>query len=479
MDFLIPKKAWLIGLLWALAPVPARVYAQTAVTEETDQQRQEQQLQMDEAIRKAAQRAQSRKGLETPREVSFAEVLADPDNIELNFLYAQTQAAKGDLPGASATLERILMIDPNIPSVRLFLALIYLHLDNLEEANREFETLQQMPLTPAQRAQTDDSLKQIQKKQRRLKLFANSTMGWGYDTNRNAAPSSKQRMVLDAPLGLTGTSKRRPDTHMLAVKGLSFEQDLGMHAGHTWVGSFNYFLGEQTVADDLDMQSFALESGLVLNTPWMRLEPSGFANYLYLSRESYLRSQGLSARMTHEIGTRTQFSTTGTWTREDFLPIKENLAARERTGDRLALDLAGLYTLTSTMQLGATMGISVKNIDGPTEYNAYEGYSLTLNHTWLLGKGQFLLSSLTLGIDGYDEPDTAISSRRRRDEQLRARLAYGAPVELLIGSWLPNLIDENLTASLSVEQARSDSNVINYTYSNTKLDMLLSKQVEF
>jgi hypothetical protein len=96
-----------------------------------------------------------------------------------------------------------------------------------------------------------------------------------------------------------------------------------------------------------------------------------------------------------------------------------------------------------------------------------------------LGRGQFLLSSLAYTVNLYDEPDRAISVRTRRDELYRARTTYGAPVSLLLGEWLPAGLLENLTATFTVEQTRSVSNITNYTYTNTKLDAMLTKRLEF
>src|SRR5271169_2770221 len=55
-------------------------------------------------------------------DVTYAQVLKDPDNIELNQRFANKQVRNGELKGASATLERILMLNPNLPNMRMFYA---------------------------------------------------------------------------------------------------------------------------------------------------------------------------------------------------------------------------------------------------------------------------------------------------------------------------------------------------------------------
>ena len=85
----------------------------------------------------AAQASGHRAALQPTDAVTYEQVLADPDNVELNFRYARAQVARGDLRGASATLERILMTDPSLAQARLFHAIVLLRLDSLQDASRE------------------------------------------------------------------------------------------------------------------------------------------------------------------------------------------------------------------------------------------------------------------------------------------------------------------------------------------------------
>ena len=56
--------------------------------------------------------------------VTYQQVLADPDNIDLNIRYALTQIRDGNVRGAGATLERILLIRPDLASVRVLFAIV-------------------------------------------------------------------------------------------------------------------------------------------------------------------------------------------------------------------------------------------------------------------------------------------------------------------------------------------------------------------
>jgi hypothetical protein len=58
------------------------------------------------------------------RKVTYEEVLKDPDNVELNLGFARTQIRSGNLNGAAATLERVLLVQPRNLSVRILYAVL-------------------------------------------------------------------------------------------------------------------------------------------------------------------------------------------------------------------------------------------------------------------------------------------------------------------------------------------------------------------
>ena len=102
-------------------------------------------------------------------DVTYAEVLGNPDNIELNVRFALTQIRQGNVRGAGATLERILLIAPNIAEIRILYAVVLFRLDNLDEAEREMKMVLELPLSPELRGQIDDYLAQIETRRKRTR----------------------------------------------------------------------------------------------------------------------------------------------------------------------------------------------------------------------------------------------------------------------------------------------------------------------
>jgi len=455
------------------------VSAQTDVIEEKERRRLERQKELDIIIQEAAKEAKALKALEAKVEVTYEQILADPDNLDLNFRYAKSQVARGEWIAASTTLERILMLNPDLAPVRLFNAIVLYQLDNLEEAEREFIAVSEYDMPEEQREQVEQYLHDIRRKRQKTQITSNLSLGWGIDSNRNSAASSKRRLALGLPVALTGTSRRRRDTNFLLVSTTNILHDLGLQAGHQLFGSFTYYLGEQTSVDDLDLQSFSLTVGPVLNTPLVTLTPTASVSYVYLSRESFLRSNGLSLRGDGQVGERLALYAQGGWTRENYIGIIENTIAPQRTGDLISAKGGGRYALSPTSHLNFELGYEKKSIRKEFQFNAYEGLTLSGGHTWILPEGQFVLSGLDYTIKSYDVPDLGVSTRRRGERQLRIRFTYGAPVALFLGEWLPASFVENVTGSVSLEQFRALSNITNYTYSNTKFNVVLSKRFDF
>ena len=104
-------------------------------------------------------------------DVSYADVLADPDDIAISYQWARRQVREGQLRGAAATLERILLLRPDLASVRLLYAVVLYRLDSLAEADRQLEILADGPLTVAERAE-------VARYQRTLRRASRRSVRW-------------------------------------------------------------------------------------------------------------------------------------------------------------------------------------------------------------------------------------------------------------------------------------------------------------
>lgn len=89
----------------------------------------------------------------TAHTVTFEQVLANPDNQDLNLHYASQKAKQGDYLSAASALERMLYSQPNWDSARVFYAVVLEKLDDKMGVVRELELLQGRSLSAHQRSQ--------------------------------------------------------------------------------------------------------------------------------------------------------------------------------------------------------------------------------------------------------------------------------------------------------------------------------------
>lgn len=429
------------------------------------------------AVAQTAEQAKAEEELEKLRKVTFEDILREPDNIDLNYQYAQRQIAEGDVLGASATLERILLVNPNLPRVRLLYAVVLFRLDDYVEAERELKTLEGYSMPDSLRKELQLYKKQIRLRQKRTVIGIQQSNGWGYDWNRNAVAVSKELLFADVPLTITDENRRRSDTHFLNVTSLDLSHDLGFQAGHQVFGSFTYFRQDQTILQSLDLSSFQFDLGGTFKNRIANLTASFSASQLFLSSEHYLRSEAWNIQVDRTLFKYLNVFAAYKIEIQDYLPIEENAAINDRDGNEPSITLGASYQITPAMKIGTSFLYSKKL--AVAHYERYDRLQFKTYHNWLLGRGQFLINSFDLGFDAYDGLDTSIASRYRKDRTLRYRVTYGAPLTFfLIGKILPSQLAD-ITASFSFEYYRSLSTITNYTYYNYQYQGLLSKRWEF
>ena len=78
----------------------------------------------------------------------------------------------------------------------------------------------------------------------------------------------------------------------------------------------------------------------------------------------------------------------------------------------------------------------------------------------------------------YKDAQTFLSTKIRRDLEVRSRLTYGAPLAFLSLGTLGGELGD-IVFSLSGEYFWTSSNLPNFTYDNLKLGFLFTKRWEF
>lgn len=445
--------------LAVLSALPA--HSQTI---EDDAARAAREAQTANQTEEAAAEAKARKPVEGAGDVTYEDVLNHPDDVELNYRWAKRQIEKGDLKGASATLERILMVKPSLTKVRLTFAVVLFRLDSLPEARRELELVKKQG-SGAVKAEAVEFLARVEAKERVFHVRGTLGVGYAWDTNRNAGPASDQRLFRGAPLNLT-TGRALDDTSVLFLAQAGLRRDLRSFPGSGLVADLTYYRAEQTRIDTLDLQAYSFAGGLEVKRGKNTVSPALLFDHVRLSEETYLRTRGVRLKVVRRVSKLLSVNGEFKTMFNEQVRTSDIPTAQERTGGEAGLKAGLVLTLSPTRRLTLDGGYSQR--DARRMYNAYDRYSVGVAHSWLVGGGRFLLAGVNVDVDHYRAPDLAIAGWDRADEKSRATLTFGQPLGFL------GRFGEPLLLTASYEYLHANSNITNYAYSNNKISGMLT-----
>ncbi|URK19722.1 tetratricopeptide repeat protein [Thalassospira sp. GO-4] len=462
--------------------------AQQSVDVRTDEARQ---LSDDfDRLRDATERANLLLRTDDGGDITYADILANPDDIVLNFRWAKAQLARGEVRGASATLERILVLDPDLAPVRLYYAIVLYRLDSLDEARAQFDRLRHMDISPEVAASIDSYVDAIERRRQRLRQALTVTLGSQVDSNRNSAPNDKQQLVTGTLTNITASGDK-PQNDIAYIGALRYDisYDLGYQEGHEVFASVTGYGSDQVRLDSLDLGSFSVDVGTRLRGGYWMLTPSVNQTVQSLSKEKYLTSR--SGRLRLDWNPRPFFNLNGevSYADERFQNTSESSALRLHSGQRYGSRLGTNYSWTPNNR--TSFNLSAGKKEAARNYYSYDSLSGELIHAYLFGGGSYISGSFRYGIDRYRDPDylvTGNSPRHRMDRSARTRLTYGAPLSQILPS---DLFGDSNTAnqiydllapinwSITGEYLNTKSNIPNYEYHNARAQIYLTRRWEF
>lgn len=411
------------------------------------------------------------------REVTFEEILADPDNIELNVLYARTQIKYGRLDKAQSALERVLLIEPDLTMVRMLYGLVLFRLDNLSEAEGVFNALLESDITDTDRRQVEQFLRQIEKRKRRLKVGVMVSAGVHYDSNRTLAPRSGTLSLYDSVFQLDLPEK--PDWGGVVNVGATARYDLGMQRPHELYGKAAVVLDEQKDENAYDMVMGRVDAGVIMTQDFGKLDLSLNHGIFNMNRKAYLNATGVKARWDAPPGVMLAPYAEVAATRQLFANRNGSNTNPERNGN-LYQTTAGVRT-TALIENGntdfsVTRGVKLARMS----YNTYDSWGLALRHTQVFDQGRYIIANAGVTQTGYRRADSYVGSKKRRDRAFNLGVTGGMALgSLPLASYYIPEEANDVLLSASVERSVGRSNIVNYEYGNWRTQVMLTKALDF
>lgn len=413
--------------------------------------------------------------------VTLAQVMQNPDDVNLNYRYAQTQVADGNLRGASATLERILLINPNLVKIRLFYAYVLYRLDNNKELQEQLKMLEGMRLSAANQEEVITLQKRAARRLKTTTYTAMLAAGFAYQTNANFSPDSGfNDVIVPTPLGpfigeVPVTSPKEDDVSWIGSASIGFQHDLGLQQGHYLFGSASTYWNEQVNVDSTDYNTFAGNVGVKYFAPWADITGQFLAGHFRLDDHSFLNYYAFDINFQRDyLDGALRANIRHRTTYEDY--DVGNTVSQERTGPRYEFEAGADYQLAHNQQIGGALIYTNKNADAA--WREFDGLEVNVHHTWIIGRGIYLRNALDYGYEDYDAPNPRVSLRKRNDDIFRYQATFSSPLGRLFKNMhLPRAIaDVRMNASLRYYD--TTSNIQNYEYDNFRFELLFSKRFD-
>ena len=408
------------------------------------------------------------------RQVTYAEVLADPDNTELNILYARTQILNGRLDRAQAALERILLKAPELTFVRMLYGIVLYRLGNFVEAESVFNKLLTFDISAKDKILVQQYLDKITYKSKRTRATASLSMGIYYDDNRNSSPSSGTLSLFDTIL--TADSKEMDDIGRMVSVSFDVRHDLGYQRPHEVYGKLSLTRTSQVEHDNLDLFMTGLDVGGIYATDIGNFDLSVTQNSMTLGSKDYLLSIGPVLRWDAVGGNMFRPYVEGSASKQIYRS-EASSSGPEQTGWKMISRLGTKISFSPTAITDIQVYGGKKT--AAAQYKAHAIYGSSLTQTWLFEGGRFLMGYGSYEDNLYRKSDLFVSSKNRHDRRARLRLTAGTPLATLPGgAWLPAGL-QSVQLIGSVERAITFSNIVNYAYDNWRGQVLLTKSFSF
>jgi tetratricopeptide (TPR) repeat protein len=372
-------------------------------------------------------------------DAAFKAMMGDPGNLQKSFTFAELAIKVGDLEGAVAALERMLIIAPNLPRVRLELGVLYYRLGSFETARRYIGEVLNLPDVPPEvKARAQTFLAEIDRQIRPHKFSGTVLFGFRYQSNANAAPTGGNVRFggFEAQLDRQFTAKR--DWNSFVVANLQHLWDLGTQAGDALDTQATVYFARQFERREVNLFYGGITTGprLMLwpaEVKQLSVRPYVGLDYVILGQVTEYLAPGGGVTLEKKWADAT-VSLTGEARYRDYhnsakRPVNDFRTGWEKFG-RLAADWRPVPWLTLGATAGAGHFAAKQQFESYTEWLLGAGVQVNLGRpSWAPDDPFALALSASRVWADYRRPDPAIDpSVTRRDREWRLAVTAQLPI---------------------------------------------------
>ena len=425
--------------------------------------------------------------------VTFEQIIENPDNAALNLRFAKQEIAKGRLQQAASALERLLLNNPNLDTVRFLYGVLLLRMDDLEGAKREFSLLEGRNLPSNLEADRRRYMGQINHASAPVRVSGQVVLGGRVDSNPGLVSDRIANATVENGI-IVGPDLLNPidgmndgsDVGFVSRSRLRIEGDIDRAPGSTWFVQLDGNFQEFVNVDRSDAFTGNAKIGVNLTNDLLALTPYFKAGQTDLQSDAFNRRWGAGVDINYRFSPVLKFFANVEYLTEDYQNTPSSITNEQRDGDLISGYLGASYRVNE----GQTVSLSVFAADKEADVNpgfSYEQVGIAFGAVQLLGKGAYTTLGMRYSEVEFDQPDGIATSPfnliQRSDERFYARLATGAPLKtvseaLQLENPLPNFLEDVVVElGVSFSTLGSTSNLVEYD--NVSGEILFKKKFNF
>lgn len=387
----------------------------------------------------------------------FARLMDDPTNLDLNFEYANKAIELEDYDAAMATYERMLIVNPDLPRIKLDLAALHVSLGNFELAKELFTEV--LEADPPQQviANINALLEKIQEQQKKHFVSGALSLGLHTDSNANSASAAGEVTFQGIDIPLDDASKGQQDDARSFGLSISHRYMFHNQDGDQWKSQYNFYKTKQASLEELDLTFHSLSTGPVLNFPksGVRISPKVGYNFIDLGKKPYQEAATLSIEVAKQLNKKTALSTTLGWENKHYFNSADSRTLSERNGDVFYALFDVKYAFTPKDLL--SLSYKHQKEKARRAYYSYNQNMAAFSYTRMFTPSLFASVNFYIKATDYKNVDSFVDPSTIREETERGS-------QITVGKTFGKL-----SASMSYIWRDVNSNITNYTYDNERI----------
>ena len=408
-------------------------------------------------------------------DAAFQEMLRQPANLDVLFKFATIATKTGDYEGAISALERMLLVNPDLPRVRLELAVLYYRLGSFEISRTYLETvLATANIPPEVKTRAEQYLAEVNKRNSRSRFVGEVFSGVRYQSNANLGPPTSSVSLFGQTANLNQAAVGTADWGVVASGYVRHIYDLGTQDRGQLETQLTGYANRQFQVSQANVSLLDLTSGPRFQAfqgifEDVSIKPMGLLGFIWVNDVPYYGSYGSAVEVGSLLSNRLRNTTYVSYRRLLYQDSWYLPANNVYTGNEYSANTTFQFALTDIVAIFANTNIQRFMADNFAQYSYLlggVGGGMQFRFPDPLFKSQLPWTiSLSANVQwwGYDQPDPIIDPnivRQQNDTILNVTLAVP--------------FDDRTTLTISGGRFVRNANIPNYVFENNSFLMGVS-----